>query len=171
MEQIGEIKLFIRVINYKLIDDGTISRIVNISKEDIYKIVDYELFIVTDPKDTKYKKEDLIAVETYIKHENELKALTGLDAMKFLFKERNINIDDFCIESLPLFSSKTIKEISYKDEKYGINSLFELYKFIDDNNEAFVKLVGVDNYQEVLSRYKDLQEVVTNFYKNFEFGE
>ena len=103
-----------------------LAAMLDISLRDLEKIIYYEEYIVTDPKETPLKKGDLLSEEKYQeyleKYNNGFEAKIGGEAILSLLKE--IDLDDVC--------KKLRKQIDDSKDGAGARRLVKTLKIMDD---------------------------------------
>ncbi len=107
-----------------------LSAMLDLSLRDLEKIIYYEEYIVTDPKETPLKKKELLSEEKYQeyleKYSNGFEAKIGAEAILALLKETD----------LESFSRKLRKQVEDSKDGAGSRRIIKILKIIDDFNKS-----------------------------------
>ncbi|MEW6008031.1 MAG: DNA-directed RNA polymerase subunit beta' [Candidatus Omnitrophota bacterium] len=107
-----------------------LSAMLDLSLRDLEKIIYYEEYIVTDPKETPLKKKELLSEEKYQeyleKYNNGFEAKIGAEAILALLKELD----------LEAFSRKLRKQAEDSKDGTGSRRIVKILKIIDDFHKS-----------------------------------
>lgn len=174
--RMGHIELAAPMVHsWFLTADAGLARLLDMSREDLGKLVDYRAFVVTDPGSTGLTRKQLLNQSEHDslreKHgPDAFKAGMGGEAVRQLLRAENPacnNLDWIVLETIPVLPPDLRPLVLLSNGNFATSDLNDLYLRLINRNNVIKKLVQLKAPGDIIANEKRvLQECVDSLFDN-----